>query len=352
MRGICFRSVGEVAWQAVDEPQMLDSGDAIVRVSLAGLCGSDLHPFFGRESGLQPGTVMGHEFVGEVVETGPAVRRVRVGDVVCAPFSTSCGDCFYCQRGLTSRCSRGQLFGWRNNGIGLHGGQAELVRVPLADSTLVPLGDRPPELGLLLGDNLATGVYCAEMAGADCDGWHVVIGCGTVGLLCILACRWRGVRNLLACDLRPDRVMRATELGARAFADPEELRDAVLSETGGRGADSVMELVGLPAAQRLAFELVRPGGTLSVIGCHCEPQFAFSPVEAYDRNLVYRTGRCPARHYMDRLDPLIGQFEPELLSLVTHRFDPADAVNAYATFSEGRDGCLKAVFDFLPRNTA
>ena len=103
---------------------------AIVKVSLAGLCGSDLHPFFGREVGLEPGTVMGHEFIGEVIATGDNVQHISVGARVCAPFTTNCGRCYYCDAGLTSRCVNGQLFGWRQNGIGLHGGQSALVRVP------------------------------------------------------------------------------------------------------------------------------------------------------------------------------------------------------------------------------
>ncbi len=351
MHGICFQSVGRVAWQSLDDPRIEKGTDAIVRVRLAGLCGSDLHPFFGREKGLDPGTVMGHEFVGEVVEAGPAVREFRPGEVVCAPFTTSCGSCFYCQRGLTARCESGELFGWRSGGRGLHGAQAELVRVPLADATLVRLGDRAPEIGLLLGDNLSTAIFGAEMAAARPGDWHVVIGCGTVGLLSILACQARGAENLLACDPRPRRAAMANGLGARAFTDAGELRAALMERTEGRGADAVMELVGLPDAQRLAFSLIRPGGTMSVIGCHCTPEFAFSPGDAYDRNLNYRTGRCSARHYMDRQEGLVRRFERELLSLVTHRFSPASAGEAYETFSTGRDGCLKAVLDFDLRDT-
>ncbi len=348
MQGVCFRSVGEVAWQQLADPQIESPGDAIVQVQMAGLCGSDLHPFFGREVGLEPGTVMGHEFVGEVVQCGSAVSGFRIGDRVCAPFSSNCGQCFYCQRGLTSRCPVGQLFGWRDTGGGLHGAQAQLVRVPLADGTLVRLGNLAPEIGLLLGDNLSTGYYCAEMAGVDQAGWHVVIGCGTVGLLCILACRARGAVNLLALDLDPGRLAMARQFGARAFDNAEELGSVLMQETDGRGADSVMELVGLPAAQKTAYDLLRPGGIMSVIGCHCTPTFAFGPVDAYDKNLTYRTGRCPARGYMETepLNELATRFQPELMSLITHRFSPSDAAQAYQTFSSHGDGCIKAVLDF------
>ena len=165
MRGICFEQVEIVATRQMNDPVIEHGNDAIVTVQLSGLCGSDLHPFFGRETGMDAGTVMGHEFVGQVVETGDEVRTVRKGDRVCAPFTTSCGECFYCKQGLTARCVQGQLFGWRSGGVGLHGAQAELVRVPLADGTLVKLDeDMPDEVALLVGDNLSTGYFCAEMA--------------------------------------------------------------------------------------------------------------------------------------------------------------------------------------------
>ena len=346
MYGVCFETVQQVRWQSLDDPRPESATDAIVRVELAGLCGSDLHPFLGRETGLDAGTVMGHEFVGEIVETGREVRMFRPGDRVFAPFTTSCGQCFYCQSGLTSRCETGQLFGWRSGNQGLHGGQAEWVRVPHADGTLVPLQGRTAEIGLLLGDNLSTGWFCADLAGVAPQGCYVVIGCGTVGLLCILACRYRQAGTVLAVDPDPDRLAMARRMGARTFASPDELQQVLLQETAGRGADAVMELVGLPEAQRLACRLVRPGGTLSVIGCHCTPDFAFSPVDAYDLNLTYRTGRCPARYYMDRLDDFVSAVEPALNSLVTHRFAASRAATAYDVFSGRKDGCIKAVLEF------
>ena len=120
----------------------------------------------------------------------------------------------------------------------------------------------------------------------------------------------------------------------------------VMDMTDGRGADSVMELVGLPAAQELAFQLIRPGGVMSVIGCHTSRQFAFSPVDAYDKNLTYRTGRCPARHYMDKLTQRVVEGEVKLDFMVTHRFNPAHCTEAYDIFAHQKDGCMKAVFEF------
>lgn len=347
MRGICFEDVERVGVRNVADPRIEDPRDAVVRVKLAGLCGSDLHPFFGREVGLEPGTVMGHEFVGHVQQVGGAVRRLSVGDRVCAPFTTNCGECFYCQRGLTSRCVQGSLFGWRQNGKGLHGGQAEYVRVPLADATLMKLTDAiSDEVALLIGDNLATGSYCADMLQIEPDGVYAVVGCGTVGLLAILSAFAMGARSIVAVDPNAERREIARQHGAIAVADDAAALEAVRQATDGRGADGVMELVGLPAAQRLAFDLLRPGGMLAVIGCHCTPGFAFSPTEAYDKNVTYRTGRCPARHYMPLLAAQLQTQPIDLGWCISHRFTIEDARDAYATFAYRRAGCVKAVIDF------
>lgn len=347
MKGVCFQSIGKVAYLDLPDPIIEHPMDAIVRVELAGMCGSDLHPFFGRETGLDAGTVMGHEFVGKVVAVGSEVRTISIGDRIFAPFSTSCGTCFYCQRGLTSRCIHSQLFGWRSSQKGLHGGQAELVRVPHADGTLAVLPKGiSPESALLLGDNWSTGYFCAELANLQEDGLAVVIGCGSVGLLALQAAKLLGAKRIVAIDRVPQRRQRAIELGAIALEPNEDAVRQVKQMTEGRGADSVLELVGLPEAQRLAYDLLRPGGTMSVIGCHSAPHFAFSPSEAYDKNITYRTGRCPARHYMSQLLPGLSDNGVDLKSLITHRFDPADCVRAYDIFAHQKDGCIKSVFEF------
>ena len=345
VHGVCFRAPGVVAWDDVVDPLIEDRADAVVQVDLAGLCGSDLHPFFGREQGLDPGTVMGHEFVGRVLEVGADVRSVRPGDRVFSPFSTSCGQCPPCRSGLTSRCERGQLFGWRSNGVGLHGGQAERVRVPLADCTLKPM---PPglssEAALLLGDNFSTASYCADLADLQPGQVVVVIGCGSVGLLGIMAAQAHGVSMVVAVDPVAERRARAAALGAVACEPGPGVAQAVAAAGGRRGADSVMEFVGLPGAQRLAWEVLRPGGVMAVIGCHTAP-FAFSPAEAYDKNLTYRTGRCPARHQMEKLTERVLHELPAITQVITHRFGPSDCVRAYDVFAHQRDGCVKAVFD-------
>lgn len=345
MKGICFNSVGDVSLQSLAEPQLNSDGDAIVKIQTAGLCGSDFHPFFGREKGLDAGTVMGHEFVGEIVRTGSSVST-PVGTRVCAPFTTNCGDCFYCRIGLTARCKSGQLLGWRSNSVGLHGGQAEYIRIPFADSTLLPVPDSiDNQTALLIGDNLSTGDFCASMIPITDEGIYVVIGCGTVGLLALWSARRRGAKTIFAVDPVADRRERATSIGAISHS-PESITSAIMAVTENRGADGVMELVGLPSAQSLAYELIRPGGTMSVIGCHCTPNFTFSPTDAYDKNLTYRTGRCSARAFMPTMIEECEQTEFPTNRFVTHHFAPSEAKLAYDVMSNQKDGCIKAVFDF------
>jgi alcohol dehydrogenase len=347
MRGICFAEIGKVEILDLADPQVEQSGDCIVRVELAGLCGSDLHPYWGRETGLDRGTVMGHEFVGTIVETGSQVRKFKVGERVFAPFSTNCGECFYCQAALPSRCQYGQLFGWRSNGQGLQGAQAEFVRVPLADGTLMRVPERVgDELALLLGDNLSTGYFCTELAEVNPHGVYVVIGCGNVGLMALTAARIKGCHQIIAMDPVVERRLLAEQLGAIAVVAPDASAvELVQSFTQGRGADGVMELVGNPAAQRLAYQLVRPGGIIATVGCHCAANFSFSPVEAYDKNLCYRTGRCPARHYMNYLTHLPAIRELQVKPLITHTFSLSDGPRAYEVFSQRLEGIIKGVFD-------
>ena len=349
MKGVCFQAIEAVTTSELADPKIEDGRDAIVKVSMAGLCGSDLHPFFGRETGIDVGTVMGHELVGEIVELGGTAAssgKLKVGDRVYTPFSTNCGTCFYCKCGLTSRCIVGQLFGWVEGGRGLEGCQSEFVRIPLSDATLMRAPDGlSDEEALLLGDNFSTGFFCAEMAEVKQGGIYAVVGCGTVGQLAIIAARSFGAEKIFALDPVKSRREQAEELGAIALEpNPNAIRQ-MQDATEGRGVDSVMELVGLPAAQEFAYQAVRAGGVLSVIGCHCTPHFAFSPVDAYDKNLTYRTGRCPARNYMTLLTDRVVNGEFDLSGFVTHRFGFDEGKEAYEVFSKRQDGCVKAVFE-------
>lgn len=361
MDALTFRGVETVGYETVEDPALLDPRDAIVRVEFAGLCGSDLHPYFGREPGIEIGTVLGHELVGNIVALGedakarlgalPGGGAFGVGDRVVAPFTTNCGECAHCRRGLTARCERGQLFGWREGGSGLHGAQAGLVRVPLADATLVrvPEALEDPGLAILAGDILSTalfGVALADVGAGDVVG---VVGCGPVGLLAIVAARAAGARRVVAVDPVPGRLEAARRFGATAVS-PESgdapaaaARAAVDAATGGEGADGVIEAVGTPEATRAAADLLRPGGRLAAVGVHTEPHLALSPGEMYDRNLTYAAGRCPARHFLPAALDLAIREASLLDSLITHRLPLADGPEAYRRFGAREPGWVKVL---------
>src|SRR5215204_4366068 len=254
MYALTFGGVEAIIHQSVSDPQILQDTDVIVQITLSGICGSDLHVYHGRETGIDEGTVMGHEFVGIVIETGNAVKKFFKRSRVLSPFTTSCGTCFYCRIGLTCRCEKGSLFGWVQRGHGLHGAQAQYIRVQMADTTLVSLSnDLSEEKGLLLGDIFSTGYFCAENAGVNNKGTYVVIGCGPVGLMAIIAAKDLGAENLFALDHSNERLQMAKEFGAMPL-NPliADAGSTIRNATNDRGADAVMEVVGSPEALRLA----------------------------------------------------------------------------------------------------
>jgi threonine dehydrogenase-like Zn-dependent dehydrogenase len=346
VRALTFHPPGDIRFETVADPTLEADDDAIMRVERAGICGSDLHVVHGRERGLDPGSVMGHEFVGRVIATGAAVARVASGDRVVAPFTTCCGACFYCRHGLSARCSKGRLFGWVENGVGLQGGQAEYVRVPMADSTLLPVpDDLPAEAAVLLADVLPTGWNCARLGEVGPGSTAVVIGCGPVGLMAVAAAAELGAERVFAVDSVAERLAAAVRFGAIPLRlGVDDIGHAVRDATEGRGADAVLEAVGSPEAARLAIDLVRPGGVISIAGVHHEPHFDFSPAQAYDRNLTLRIGRCPARSLMPELLPVL-QRRPDLAAIVTHWRPLSEGVDAYRLFDRKEDGCIKVVLE-------
>ncbi len=345
MHALTFGGKEIIEYSTVKDPGLLYPTDAIVRVTMAGICGSDLHVYHGRETGLDHGTVMGHEFTGVVEEAGSEVRKFKKGSRVLSPFTTSCGECFYCVTGLSCRCEKGSLFGWVEKGDGLHGAQAAYVRVPLADTTLLPLSaDLNEKKGLLLGDVFSTGYFCADNAGIKPGSVYTVIGCGPVGLMAILAAKHLGAEKLFAIDLVPGRLAQAEKFGAIPL-NPSltDVREEIFSSTYGRGADAVMEVVGSDKTLKLAIDLVRPGGTISSVGVHTSKNFSFSPGEAYDKNLTYKSGRCPARYYAEKLlrEEVVQRYSIE--DIITHQFSLHEGAKAYHVFDKKIDNCIKAV---------
>lgn len=342
MRGLTLDGVGLIAFhRELLEPVIETSTDAIVAVRRAGLCGSDLHPYEGRED-VRFGVIPGHEVVGDVLQVGDDVDGFAPGDRVLVPFSTSCGRCVPCRSGLSSRCERGELFGYGDPGEAgvLQGGQAERVRVPLAGSTLMAI---PPtisdEEAVLLSDNFPTGWFAALQADLGVGEPAAVIGLGSVGLSAVVAAQALGADPVVAVDPVDDRRRRAGWLGATAMTESEATR------AGGFGA--VIEAAGTPPAQRLAFDLLLPGGTLSVISVQTANRFPFDPVEAYDRNVTVRVGRSPVRSLLDRLLTLATNGEVSIPAdvVVTHPDVPLEHGPAvYQRFAAREEGMVKVVF--------
>lgn len=347
MNALTFHGKEIIHYESIDDPKIIEHTDCIVKVELACICGSDLHVFHDREKGCDHGTAMGHEFVGEVVEKGKGVKTIAVGDRVMSPFTTNCGQCYYCRIGLTCRCVVGQLYGWVEHKEGLHGGQAEFVRVPLADATLKKIPDGVSlEEGLLLGDILSTGFFCAHQAEIEPRGTYAIVGAGPVGLMTVAGAIELGAENLFIIDSVKERLKMAEEFGAIPIdftkSNPVEV---IRHHTEGRGADSVMEVVGNKAAGKLAYDLVRPGGIISTVGVCNDANLSFSPTEAYNKNLTYKVGRCPARFFMDKLVPVVQQKKYNLTKILTHRMKLSEGVRGYDIFANKKDNCLKVVLE-------
>lgn len=345
MQALTFGGKEIIEYSIVNDPQLLQPTDAIVKITMAGICGSDLHVYHGRETGLDYGTVMGHEFTGIIEEVGSDVKKYKKGSRVLSPFTTSCGECYYCRVGLTCRCEKGNLFGWVQKGHGLQGAQAMYIRVPMADNTLIPLSnDLDEKKGLLLGDIFSTGFFCADNANINHSSVHVVIGCGPVGLMTVIAAKHLGAETLFAIDVIPERMELAKQFGAVPLnASIVDVKEKILNATNGRGADTVMEVVGSDKTLKLAIDLLRPGGTISSVGVHTAPNFSFSPAEAYDKNLTYKSGRCPAHYYAEKLlrEGIPQRYEIE--KIITHHFSLEEGARAYEIFDKKLDNCIKAV---------
>ena len=345
MKALTFGGRETVHLETVPDPSIEAATDVIVEVRLTSICGSDLHVYHERERGLDHGTTLGHEFVGEILDVGREVTTLKPGDLVASPFTTSCGDCFYCRGGLTSRCREGRLFGWVSEGKGLQGVQSEYVRVPLADSTLLALPeDVDLEGALLLGDVLATGYFAADSAELRSGVAVAVVGCGPVGLMAIVGARDFGVECMFAIDGVTERLQLAESFGATALhLDDQELVLRVREATESRGVDAVLEAVGSPSALGLAVELARPGGIVSSVGVHNSEAFGFRPIDIYDKNLTIKNGRCPARHYMNRLLPWIRDGRYPLVSIISHRLPLHKGARGYDIFARRLEGCTKVV---------
>lgn len=304
---------GDVRIEEVPDATLKESTDALVRITASCICGSDLHPYGSRSPEDDPAH-MGHEFIGIVEDIGSDVTTVRKGDLVVAPFAYSCGTCEFCQAGLQTSCVRGGFW----DTLPGEGGQAEAIRVPLADGTLAKLPVAPdsslmPSL-LTLSDVFGTGYHAAVRGGVKAGTSVTVIGDGAVGLLAVLSAKRLGAEQIILMGRHSSRTDLGREFGATDVVATrgDEGVNAVKELTGGRGSHVVLEAVGHMPAYEQAFGVVRPGGTISRVGV---PQYEVAPVgfmSLFGGNITLTGGPAPSRAYVDELlpDVLSGAIEP------------------------------------------
>ena len=269
MRAVVFAEIGRVEVTDVPDPVLEEPGDAIVRVELSAICGSDLHFFHGKTP-LEPGEGIGHEAVGVVEDVGPAVTRFRPGDRVVVAFNIACGSCWFCAHGQTQLCDDFRNLGAGAFGGGLPGAQAERLRVPVADVNLlaIPVGVED-ERALFVGDIATTGIYGAALARIEPGDTVAVVGAGPVGFFLVQAARARGAARVFALDREPERLALAARVGAEPVHVGERHPATALAEaTDGRGADAVIDAVGSPTAFETAVDVVRRGGRVVVVGIY------------------------------------------------------------------------------------
>lgn len=334
MRGVTLLEPGVIRVDSVPEPEILDPRDAIIRVDLSAICGSDLHLYHGTIPGVLPGSVIGHEYVGVVEEVGSEVRSFKKGDRVVGSFHVACGACAACQRHQYHQCHNGGVLGFGFAFGNLPGTQSEYARIPFADVTLRHV---PPtvtdEMALFTGDILTTAYGAVANAGLIPGETVAVIGCGPVGLMAVQSALALGAGRVLAIDRLADRVALAEQLGAVPI-DGAKVNpiSAVNRLTGGDGADVVIEAVGGTATLALSFDLVRGGGRISAVGVTSEETFAYPLMGSLMKDITFRVGLANVPRYIDDTLRLVqeGRVDPSVV--ISHRLSLDDAAEGYRLF--------------------
>jgi threonine dehydrogenase-like Zn-dependent dehydrogenase len=387
MRANCWEGAKHVKVEDVPDPKILNQSDAIVRITSTAICGSDLHLFNGFIPTMVRGDVLGHEFMGEVMEVGKNVKKLKVGDRVVVPFPIACGECWSCRNELFSLCENSNpnawiaekmmghapagIFGYSHMMGGFAGGQAEFARVPFADvGPLKVPHDIPDEKVLFLSDIFPTGYMGAEMCGIKQGDTIAVWGCGPVGQFAIASAKLLGAERVIAIDRFPYRLRIARErAGADVTINYEEtsVMEALQELTGGRGPDACIDAVGLEGhapgfqgfydkakqsmrlendripALRQAILACRNGGTVSIIGAYAGFDDKFPLGSLMNRSLTIKTGQCHVQRYMKPLLEHIekGNIDPSFV--ITHKMELEDAPVGYDIFMHKEDDCLKVV---------
>ena len=385
MKAVCWQGANKVGVETVPDPKIINPRDAVIRITSTAICGSDLHLYDGFIPTMEQGDILGHEFMGEVVEVGSEVKRIKVGDRVVNPFPIACGHCFFCKQTLTSLCdntnpnafmaealmghSPSGIFGYSHMLGGYAGGQAEYARVPHADVGLckIPNGLTDEQV-LFLSDIFPTGYMAAE--NCDIKPGHVVAvwGCGPVAQFAIRSAFLLGAERVIAIDRVPERLQMAKDGGAEVLDfEQVDVGEALKEMTGGRGPDAVMDAVGMeahgmgleglydkakqavrletdrPPALREAILACRKGGTVSVPGVYGGfvdkiPMGAFM-----NKALTMKTGQTHVHRYFTPLLEHIQKGDIDPSFVITHRLPLEQAPHGYEIFKHKKDNCIKIV---------
>jgi len=388
MKAVVWQGINRMSVEQVPDPELLLPTDAIVRVTATAICGSDLHLMDGYVPSMVHGDIVGHEFMGEVVDVGTEVRNIKVGDRVVVPFPISCGKCWYCQKGLTSLCDNSNpnaklaetmwghapagIYGYSHLTGGYAGGQAQFARTIFADANLykVPEGLSDEQV-LFLTDVLPTGYMAAVNCNIEGGDVVAVFGCGPVGLFTIKSALLLGAGRVIAIDRFPERLALARKMGAETINyEEEEVFERLKELTGNNGPDSVVDAVGLeahgtgvggfadavkqttrvleterPHAFRAAIMACRKGGTVSVPGVYGGLGDKI-PLGAFmNKGLTMKTGQTHVHRYLDILTDHIVRGDIDPTMIITHRLGLDDAPHAYDIFKHKHEGCIKCVLD-------
>ena len=333
MRAVVYRAIERVEVAEVPDPVLLEPSDAIVRVGLTAICGSDLHLYHGKAP-LEPGDTIGHEAIGVVDAVGSSVKRFAPGDRVVVSFDIACGDCWFCRKGQTQLCEDFGFLGYGVFGGSLGGAQAELLRVPVADVNLLAVPDGlEDDRALFVGDALTTGVYAAGLAEISDGDIVAVVGAGPVGFFCAQAAL-PSAASVLALDLETSRLSIAERIGAIPVdVSARNAQTAVDEHTQGRGADVVIEAVGTPAAFERSVDIVRRDGTVVVMGVYTSEVVQAQIGVWWVRALQVRfAGTTPVHAWWERAmaEVQAGRLDP--LPIVSHRLPLDEAAHGYELF--------------------
>jgi threonine dehydrogenase-like Zn-dependent dehydrogenase len=386
MRALCWYGTNDVRVTKVPEPSIVNPRDAIIKITLTAICGSDLHLLDGFIPTMRRGDILGHEFMGEVVAVGSDNTKLKVGDRVVVPFTISCGRCWFCNSQLWSACDNSnpnawmaeKLYGFSSAGLfgyshmmgGYAGGQAEYVRVPYADvGPLKVPGAVSDEQALFLSDIFPTGYMAAENCNIQPGDTVAVWGCGPVGQFSIKSAWMLGAGRVIAIDREPERLQMAAEHGKAETLNYEQVDvfEALKDLTGGRGPDSCIDAVGLEAhgtsldyyydkaktatylatdrisALRQAIHACRKGGTVSIPGVYGGFLDKMPLGAAFHKGLTFKMGQTHVQRLMPKLLGHIERGDIDPSFVITHRIRLDDAAQAYKIFRDKRDGCIKVV---------